>query len=516
MAGSESRSLRPIESPAFYRRRYVGPLLSFLLGLRVLASLLWLAFLIPAIVDLSLPEGAVVARAADVARGESPYHDWRHWPYSFAPYEPLTYYPVGWTARFFGLSDAPLKIYRLGRIQSLVSLLGIGFLLARILARLGAPPIWRLLGVAAFTIWTENFTHLISYRPDPPQVFFSLLALAIALRNPARPRTVTTVLIALWVSAWFKATSWGLIAALSVWMVMGMGWRRALLGLLAFAVAGLVPALILNWKLRGLLLLNLIDSLDNGYYLAYAWNILREVPLLPAAIMILGLGLSARRLLSNPVGDAPWLLSLATVLSLAAAVFQSLKPGAYHNYYLEGYALSCIVTTRWLCHLWREAQDNWKAARELIFTGILLPAILIDAFLFFPGLRHDLRIVRLVWKPSALVERVKQIEGPILTQNPYLALVRPAPPTLMDQGHYTILADRGRINREELFDKLRRREFSAVLMATRDVAVTGTTEPTMSFFYTPQFLALLRENYIEREQMEGMSILLPRTRERHP
>src|SRR5690242_15935341 len=106
--------------------------------LRLAVLCVWLGMIVPEHPDLSFPEGALVGRALDVARGESPYHDWRLWPHAFAPYPPLAYYPAGWAARALaGPAPAPHTVYMVGRSFSLLAMLGVFTLIYLFGRRLG-------------------------------------------------------------------------------------------------------------------------------------------------------------------------------------------------------------------------------------------------------------------------------------------------------------------------------------------------------------------------------------------
>lgn len=491
---------------ARYRERYLGPLVALLLALQSIAFLLQLGFSVPIPWDLSFPEAAITARAADVARGEVPYHDWREWPHSFAPYGPLTYYVAGIATRGASVLDLNGELRVFGRVQSIVFLIGIAALAATMLRLAGLPWRWAALGPLAFLSWMETdlpaagrlLQYVASFRPDAPQVFFSLAALAVAMRpgKGGRGRPLAALAL-LTISMWYKATSWGMIAALAFWLWRGRGARSATFWLAGFAIAGLLPVWYLDRRWDGLLLLNLMGSLDNGIeplnfrlmagYLNFqAW-----------IVLIFGLGVACVNWLKVPLDSPRYLLSIATLTTAGATFMTTFKVGADVNYFLELYALcavNCVLAVDQLWHLGDEDPNGddvplLALRREIPLTILLLPLLLFQAGQTVMEARTNLEGLRRTWRVPPMMERVAEIGGPVLSVYPCVALASGEPVGILDHYQYRVLAGRKRLPTRPLLDRIRNQEFNAVVIG-------GTLEAPNETYYTTSFIDVLRENYV--------------------
>lgn len=496
-----------------FRRRYFGPLIALLLAFKALVAVAWLGMSLPVQWDLSFPEGAVVARALDVARGDVPYHDWVDWPHAFAPYGPLTYTTAGWAGRLFAGDDLMESVRLAGRLQSQLSLLGVVALSVAFLRRLGLRWGWSLFGVSAALGWESLFSYAVSFRPDGPQVFFSLLALYLASAGSGdRAGRIFLALGALYLSFWFKATSWGVLAALTFWLWRGSGPWKASLQLAAFALAGLIPVALLNAAWEGRLLLNLVGSLDNGADLENFLRIAAKIPLGAWFVLILGGSMALIQWLRAPMDSPLYLLALGTLCSIAATLLATLKVGADVNYYLEPFVLCGVWTVFGIWTLWELPEEAVRGSerlkvelrREIPLTILMLPFLLYICGTSLIGARGDLEEIQGLWKEPPVLQRIKRVEGPVLSVFPCVALAAKGDPGIMDHFQYRVLADRGLLKRSELLNRLRRREFDAIVLE-------GSGAGLPAGLYLPEFEAELFANYsIDETYAETMVLLTPR------
>lgn len=498
---------RPLDIIKF-RRLYLGPLVSFLILLKVVVALVWLAMTLPIEWDLSFPEAAVVARAVDVARGEAPYHDWVEWPHAFAPYGPLTYYSAGWAGRLLGGEDLVGTVRIVGRIQAQLSLLGLLVLSVLMLRRLGVRWTWALFGVGAALGWESLFAYAVSFRPDAPQVFFSLLAITLAAGGGGESRSRATLALgAMFVSFWFKATSWGILAALVFWLWRGCGPMKTALRLSIFALAGLIPAILLDLYWDGRLFQNLVGSLDNGADLGNFRGIFLKIPLSGWFVLLFGSGNALLHWLRSPMDSPSFLLALATMSSLAATLLATLKVGADVNYYLEPFILCGVWTVFAVWELWelpvgevsQAERPRLELLREIPLTVILMPFLMYVCGGSLIGASQDIRAQKRLWQEPAIIERVQDLNGPILSTFPCLVLAADGPPSILDHFQYAVLADRGLLKRTELLTRLRARDFKAVV-------IEGSEAGLAESYFLPEFEEVLFENYVASENY-GSSIL---------
>ncbi len=153
-----------------------------LLALWSLAIVTRLGLLIPIQRDIVYPEGALVANAGQILQGIGPYGDWTQWPHYMFCYGPLTYYIPVWLLKFFSHTSQTFDLYYSGRIFSFVCIIGLG-ICAIILSR-ALHLAWQsyaLVFTLLFAWHRPLFEGAVSFRPDAPQVFFSLLSLVAAM-----------------------------------------------------------------------------------------------------------------------------------------------------------------------------------------------------------------------------------------------------------------------------------------------------------------------------------------------
>lgn len=498
------------------RRRIVGPLVIIVAALLTMLRLLEYGMVSVSHIDLSFPEGAVTARALDVAAGDSPYSDWREWPHGFAPYGPLTYYPVGWAARMFrGDDGAPSgrSVYLLGRAQSFLSLAGIILLLFILTRTAGGSIASGFLASCLFLSWEWLMAFLVSYRPDAATTFFSVLAVAMALSGPAKGWRLAGALAALYVAMWFKPVSWATLAVLLVWIARHRGARSAgILGGL-FGLAGLLPALALNGIMDGRLFHNMLGSMDNGVDLLRPAEIFGLIPHPFQLLLVCGVVIALCEWKAR-MKSGEGLLDLALMLSVIVAALQTLKAGSHTNYYVEAHVFSVLVVVRKLVFWWREEGGTARAAltREVILAAavVLLAAFpLRDAALSFPRTWKMFGYTR---TPPPIAARLARLQGPVLCENPFLALTHPQAPGILDYKHYQIMVERGKVDKEQLLDRLRRREFVAVEVSVSSLRNPETpqsaeNQPRM---YCPEFWTVLFEHYIIRERYGAFVLYFPR------
>lgn len=430
----------------------------------------WLLLHLPVAVDFSYPEGAVVARAYDAAQGKPVYQNWRHWPHAFAPYAPLTYYPVGWAARLISSHPHPRSIYSIGRLQSLLNLAGIGVLIAGIQRRLGMSGLWLIPAVALFFGWETNAEFAASYRPDAPQVFFSLLAFWIALGGPPTLRRVAFALLCLSISLWLKPASLGMCFILGFWILRGRGWRQALGALSVFFAFNLILAIVLNHISNGMLFLNVVSGAANGMRWQNLAEILRRIGPVPMIVVLLAVALSVRRLVRRSDESNESLFSLAVLIGLGMTLIQCLNVGAGTSYFLESYALACIALALGCRQLWYARGKKWRIAREIVLALIIYFIVLKDGFYGTRSVVLNSQNVVQSWKTPEIMAFLQTYEAPILTSYPYLAVARPAPPTLNDFAQFIELSIRDRIRDGEVIERLQKREFKLAILQSNLLA----------------------------------------------
>ncbi len=507
MPPERSQAAATLQKAERLRRRYLGPFLAALLAARALGDLAWLGFTLPVKSDLAYPEAAIVARAWDVARGRTPYTDWRLWPHAFAPYAPLTYYSVGWIACALDGGETSRTVYRIGRGFSLLCLAAGALLAGAMAARLGGGLPAAGLAAALALAWEPLFAHLAAYGPNGPHVVFALLAVGVALGGPARRWRLAVAWLALSISFWFKPFSFGVAAALVVWTWQGLGRRVATAFLAAGLAAHVGLFLTLNAAWGGSLGLNLVGAVDTGLDAANLVRFIRSLPLIPALVLATGLALAVRNLCAVSARAPAFVVSLALVASFAMAGAASFKAGAFASYFLEAYLISAALVADGVRCLWRRAPGDGYRRAAWAEPALLLgfaPVVLIDTVPALMSLRDDLERVRAQWSPTSLERRLTEAEGPALSVIPYFGLAAAGgEPTLLDPFQYRALVRRGWLEAGPLLERIQERHFGTIL-------IEGELDGLGERYFTPEIARAIAREYVVAERYGRLVWLRPR------
>jgi hypothetical protein len=319
-----------------------------------------------------------------------------------------------------------------------------------------------ILLAAAVLAFPEGWRALLSPHADALAAALSVAGVAVCARE--RPGNVrlacAALLFALAMGTKFSSVAGPAAACVTVFHRD----RRA--GLLlatltaALTVAGLVT---INSLSDGRFLENAralasggmsAESLPVGpirlaHALKYSSSIAWVVPLiLPAAAFVLLRHARERRL-------AVWDWYLLFTWGTTALIFAS--PGTDLNHLLELEAASVLVLAVWL----RPGDGTPHSATELVaralFAVALLLALARGADEWASGRAAD------AIPPSALAEALPD-DGPLLSEDPTVPVLLGRRPVVLDAFAYRILAERGRIDSEQLAGRIRRREFAALVL----------------------------------------------------
>jgi hypothetical protein len=169
---------------------------------------------------------------------------------------------------------------------------------------------------------------------------------------------------------------------------------------------------------------------------------------LPAAAYAL-----ARHAMERRLSTWDWYSLFAWV---SAAVVLTV-PGTDRNHLLELEVAAVLVLAAWL----RADEHVHPTKRELVARGLMVAAILLalvrDARAWARGPRPDAVPSR------ALIEQLAG-EGPLLSEDATAPVLLGRRPVLLDPYSYRVLVERGRVDPSELAARVRRREFTALVL----------------------------------------------------
>jgi hypothetical protein len=501
----------PLDGLARLRRARLGPILFALMTIWFVSTVIWLGGLLPTRIDNSFPEGSIAERAYAVSLGRPLYTDWRAWPHTFAPYGPLQYVPVGWIERLLPGPADSWRVMMLGRGQSLLSLIVIGFLLYRMARRIGLPPVWALMAVAANASWGGLLDFCVSFRPDAPAAAAAIGALFLTMRGPAHGCTPLWPLGLSMVSMGFKPTAWAILALAFIWIVQSQGWRRGLVWFVGWNALAVGLALGLDALCDGRFMLNLVGGNRQGFstellagWARQPWRLENVCLLLGTVVAIAAL----RRSTAN--GNAGRLASLAALLSLAVSLLLCLKDGADKNYLLIPYLLLMLTLTLGVYRAWHGRTPLRPVAREALLWLALAPAVAIPTLLGLASARYDFGRLLTGWKLPIVLQRLQGAPGPILTTHPFIPLQAGNRPTVMDSFAYAKLAEQGLLDTAPLRERIERREFAAIVLDDANwQAATDDPELPMPIFFEG-FVPLVNRHYKPIDRPGMFIVLLPR------
>jgi hypothetical protein len=494
------------------RRLRLGPVLAGVAGLYAGLTLIWVASMIRLPTDLTFPEGQMVERATQAALGRLVYEEWRAWPHSFTPYGPLFFYPTGWAARVFSDPGDVDAMYRLGRLQSLGAQLGILLLLWFIGRDAGMSRGGRLLAMALPFTWLALMEYAVSYRPDAPAAFWTLLALWPVVRGPARRWAIVWALAATMAALWTKLTGIGFLIFIYAWIVAGQGWRRATAIMAGFGALGLGGACAYNAATGGMFFHNVVGGAvgGEGYGVGY---FLRWAPQLwPRPALVLALGTAAAVYTLASKGDRrrrwPAAAALFSVVSLAPFLP---KNGGDIIYFLTPYLLLNLSLAATADELWRRASPARRGLREAVLWALLIVPLTTFAVRDLHGWIARMRSLRSGLEKSSITDAIegRYERGPILSVVNYTALKWGTEPTVLDHFAYTAVLAHGGLDAGPLLDRVRGERFDLVLLHWGSLDLSGADEERV---FGRDFLPVLLEHYEVVDRPMQFVLLKPRHR----
>ena len=460
--------------------------------------------------ELTFPNSVMAYKAREVQHGRPLYTDFRQPPHVLTLYGPLLYVVPGLIGRLIQADEVTL--FYLGRVFSLLgtagSLVIVGWMISRT-ARAGPlatnPAAQATVGRSAahegrryFEAGTRSAATLATagvmivftapilwpvctvFRPDPMEMFWTLLGLAIFLRCEASPWRYASVAAFLVAFLYKQSGAVGPIAVTAYLLVNRRSWdavRYGAVSLTVFlvAVAGLnvitdgkhwlnnVVALRANVTWFNLITVTLQSAI---------WRCL--IPFAPA-ILIVAWRWSRRQF------D---LLTVFFAIALFVAASATVRDGSADNYFLTSLAIATVIAAQEWARWQRTAnsdaaQGSGNAGRGRTKGNWPVNAALIVALIFFaPRVWNDVQSIgplraeiaerperdaqRLAFVREAAA-RLDALNGPVLCQfDPVNLYMRHA--VMFDTLTFAGLADQGVFDDAAIVWSIREKQFSAVVL----------------------------------------------------
>jgi hypothetical protein len=436
-------------------RRLFRPLLWTVLGLSMATALLLQTRLLANLDyqgENSGCESSSLFALQCLRDGRPLYQDFRKPPHVIPPYMPAFFGMAGVPARALGLND--LDTFLLGRGIVYVAWLAVAAL------------IWLLTrqhGATGSAVWLPSLLWLgshvahhwaISVRPDAPALALSLLAVYLYGRGGRWASLWVVVLLS---GAFFvKQSSVAALAVVAIEELLRGRTRSA--GGIAGSWAVLVAAGVWATQVSsgGNFLTNVFFSQTASIEPAQVFTLLRGAFVAGVAAFV-GAGLFF-------VTGKDRFLKLYFLVALLTALAGSAKLGAYTNYYLEPFAIACVLTGLFL--------QTSPVRPQLAWLGIALAA---GALTF----ADDVRRVPAWWPEVSrhgetrraeqqrwenLLNTLRTCGQPVLVEDPYLAVRLSHSPFMVDLPLFAMLAENNRFDDSDVRRQLATSRFAAVVL----------------------------------------------------
>lgn len=374
------------------------------------------------------------------------------------------YMPVG-TLLHAGVAALTGEYLMSGKLLSGISSALLLVVVYRLVRHVGTDRILALGLAATVIVGQVGILAALSVRPEAIPVALGLCALAVATRPGTASTTGAALLCVLGVLT--KASAVAAPVAILIWLA-ARDRRAAARFLLTLAVAGAAAFALLELASDGRMGTSLLelggagitvtDMATAGLRVLESAAKYAPASLLLAPLAVLAIERSvARRGLS--------VYQTALMLSIIVLALEFMDQGADYNHLLEAVALLVVVVAEGLGRA-GDAVDSERTYRALV-----VPALAVGLLLSVgagPGFDLALAMKHMVSDGTAMYDAhpigVSAASGPILSDDPYVPLSLGQRPVLLDAFMLARIAQRHPDWAGELADRIRRGEFSRIVL----------------------------------------------------
>lgn len=406
----------------------------------------------------SLTEGETLYALKAVQQRQILYHDFSHPPHVLTQYTPLFYFVPGLVARWLGTGT--LATFAVGRGYAYGCWLGVAGLIYVLARRQKCGRLAAGIGALVFLSAPLATGWANSYRPDSALVFFSLAAVLV-YTGGRRWLGVTALLV---VAFFHKQSAIVALVAIGLEELRGRQWRGVALLAIGWTVSVAVGVGWLQVWSDGNFRLNCFSSLAQMHDWRWPLYLFGGALLLGAAGFaggVLAFGTPSRGVLHRYF-----------VLSLGFAFLSSMKFGSWTNYYIEPFALGCILTAIGIC------EGRQPRFRQFAWLAV---AFVVTADALASTLRFEPRVPPMDW------ERLRAWGRPVLIEDCYVAARLGDEPYMLNPGIFARLERSGRFDSTDLRRAIQQREFAAIICLH---PLTDETRP-----FSPAWADLVRQRY---------------------
>jgi hypothetical protein len=397
-----------------------------------------------------------------VSRGDPLYRDFRESPHVLTPYMPLFYLIPGTVARWIGASE-PTTVW-LGRLYVYLCWVGVGCLLYVVAWRFGLGKLGALLAGLLWLAGSLSVRNAHAYRPDACLVFFSMAALWCYQRGGWAGLILAATVSA--IGVFHKQSAgvlWVSLVGIELWRRQ---WSHALVLVGVFAAWVGVGWLVATQVWVDTFRLNVIGGLDR----LAGWQQMEVVVLRVlqdgGVLLVGGMMAAILQIGGRPVAVARVYLAGAMCFAVATScVF-----GSGQNYYLEPFAIGCLLVGGWTGSDESPARwVNWGRNVFALALVIVLAPTIVRNVSQLPTLWWSLaehRAMRQSEQVSwqAVLQAIGTGGGPVLVEDPDLALRQaPAHPVILNVSLFMALKAAGRFDDSGIRAKIAAQAYRAIV-----------------------------------------------------
>jgi hypothetical protein len=451
--------------------------------------------------DTSQPEGAVVAAALRMARGEPLYLDLSKGPYITAMYGPLIYAILGGMVKATGAGVE--GAYLAGRLLSLFSALAAACLVTHLSRRHGAsrPAAWIAGGL--FLASPLILPMAYSARSDLPALALDLAGVALFVRWAGSPLWILSAL-PLVAAAFTKQTALAPVLAIALALAWDRKPKRGLAFALAVAVscAAILGMLVLSTG--GLAAVNLLEVPGASPLSVVSRPLGSLAQFLGAAALplILIAPVFPRLIGADPALRLPLCYAAASILISTAA---SAKLGSDSYYFMEPLAAILILSSAGLTFLLGAGEHRLGEGQALLTAGLF-------AVLLAGSAGTTARMGEYRYRSNRDVIRLAAAApGEVLIEDENVALKCGKPVTIMDPFAFAYLSRRGRWDAEPLNRRILERAFGVIILRSPVEHPSHYQDET---YWADTTLAAIGRAYRSDGTVDGYVIYRPRAEDR--
>ncbi|MBN1346344.1 MAG: hypothetical protein JXQ73_26890 [Phycisphaerae bacterium] len=457
--------------------------------------------------ELTWPAAANTYIARRVQHGGVLYGDWRERPHVPTWYGPALYLPVAYIGRWINADE--LALNTIARSISLIATLGTAGLIVWLVTRDGQihPAFAAMAGLLFLASDCHQTSLDVFFRSDSPGTFFTVLGLCLAERSERR-WSIPGSLLCFAIAFLYKQSFVACPVAVVIWLWHRGRTRQAV----AYAIVGLVGVAgyvaLSEVFTHGRYSLNAVQALKGNTTLSNIPDMLSRF-IVPT---VFSFAVAFYVLLSDWARSKWHLMTIALVISLAAAAALTVRDGSYKYYYGVPFAVSCVLCGRQLAQWWLHRQTDPTAA------GILTMAMAFSTVYYVPQAAAHLSLLpenyRLYSNRYAehqkerqflrqLADYLNALDGPVLCQYNDLCLYCPRS-VLIDTLTFTSMADVGAFDDRRLVKEIRQGRIAAIVLNAGGARTYQSTDT-----FSRRWRQAMAGAYYPAKDFGGARIYLP-------